>query len=151
MPFFNRRFIDWAIAAPASAKQGSELACRLISTTAPELAETPLDNGARPSRLGTNGPAKHLHTLGNVGGKVIRRIVRRTSGRGRHNTGTKPLTQLLIEQDVLATLNWGALRSSKIFDDAVLDGFEMGVIPMDRASLGFLIASSYTLDSLGSA
>ena len=150
MPFFNRRFVDWAIGAPARAKQGSELACRLISAAAPELAEMPLDNGARPSRLGTTGPAKHLHTLGSVGGKVIRRIVRRASGRSRENTGTKPLTQLLLDHGVLSTLNWGALRASEIFDDAVLDGIEMGVIPMDRASLGFLIASSYTLDSLGS-
>ena len=148
MPFFHPAFVNWSLASPAREKLGSRLACKLMTSIAPELASVPLDSGAKPSQIAGSGFNNQIRSSLLLGNKVIKRIFRQATGKQRHNMGTKSLTQKLQEAGVLSVLDWSALRSSDIFDEAVLDGIENGLLPLDRASLGFLISVSFTLSYL---
>jgi asparagine synthase (glutamine-hydrolysing) len=148
MPFFHTAFVNWSLASPAREKYGSRLACRLMAVMAPEIASLPLDSGARPSELAKSGFSSHTRNTLSLGKKVLHRIYRSATGRQRHNIGTKSLTQKLQENGVMSVLDWGALRQSDIFDDAVLDEIEKGQLTLDRASLGFLISVGFTLSCL---
>jgi len=148
MPFFHPAFVDWALASPPRAKQGSRLACALISELAPELASLPLDTGHTPLQLAQRGPGRKTRSAVTLGHKLVRRVRHRISGTRRHNLGTRSATEMLAGCPLDSVLDRDALCGTGIFERATVDAIAEGRLPADRATLGFLFALQYSIGSL---
>ena len=148
MPFFTPGFVEWSLSLPAERKHGSQMACELITMLAPELAHVPFDSGTTPAQLARTGMGSAAYHALALGRKGARRVYQKLSGRRRHNLGTRSVTDILARTVAPDTLNLGALESTGIFQPGTLDAIADRGLEMDRASLGFLFALSFTLDYL---
>lgn len=141
-PFFDRAFVDWALAMPSGDKSGSRAAARLLAELDPGLARLPLDTGLSPVQLLGRGPAAVAGRLTRHMGKLTRKVAQRLGRSPASTLATADATAQFYKRVGPDGLALEPLARLPMFDADALDRFATGAWLPDRPTLGFIINSA---------
>lgn len=151
MPFFDRRFIDFARSASPKHKSGSWLAGQILVALDADLAQIALDNGRIPAELGCTGWRPKLSAARAALKKIRRKIAQRLRRSPAATVSAVGATALFWARGGQKLIDIAPLYAWGMFNPKRLSDFASGQWRPDRPTLGFLINCSLMAAELARA
>lgn len=139
LPFFDRKFLEIAMAIPARQKSDSVAAYQLLDALDPSLSSLPLDNGIVPAKRAQQGPVRALSLLTSKAGKLAQRIGQRMTGSSGEALGGPSVVKAWHRFDGHLRLDLDGLDRLGIFEPSALERISRGEMLQNRADLGYIL------------
>lgn len=138
-PFFDRRFLEWAAAAPPAMKKGSRLFAAVLAELDPMLAAKPLDSGIVPVDLVAGGVRNAARTIQVYASKISRKLSQRFLGATAKTVGSDYFVRTLGRQGLFSTRDIDEMVQLGIFSADNLPRALQAMSDLDKPTLSFLI------------
>lgn len=138
-PFFDRRFLEWAAAAPPPMKKGSRLFAAVLAELDPILAAKPLDSGIVPADLVAGGVRNAARTIQSYASKISKKLAQRFLGATAKTAGSDYFVKTLGRQGLFSTQDIDEMIQLGIFSAHNLPRALQTMTDLDKPTLSFLI------------
>lgn len=139
-PFFDPRFLGWALDARPSDKRGSKLASQVLGRLSPALAEVPLDNGLVPAELAAASWRTRLDLVIRSSHKLTAKVAQRRSARTRPPVAVAEIAATVREHWRRSGTTLEAVAALPFISAPEVAAIVAGRHEPDPATTGYLVA-----------